>query len=277
MVAQIKHTFQSSKGDGPDIGLVKPSDWNAAHSHTMPARTLWGNPNADEGAAQEIPLGAGLAFNDGTIYSAVRAIPVGAVLPLAGNYEPPGWFICDGRAVSRTTYSVLYSITGTKFGSGDGSTTFNIPDMRGRVPAGKDNLGGISANRLTPATIPGGATDVGKVAGTERHVLTVAELAAHDHTIDIFNGGQHRHLNVIQGDAATSSPSIDASKSIVSANNANLTYRLNGSTAEPDAGRSGLGGIHTHGADINDAGSSEPHLNLQPMITMNYVIFTGVY
>lgn len=75
-------------------------------------------------------------------------LPAGMMSPFAGGTAPTGWLLCDGSAVSRSTYAALFSAIGTAWGAGDGSTTFNLPDMRGRVPAGLDNLGGTAANRL---------------------------------------------------------------------------------------------------------------------------------
>jgi microcystin-dependent protein len=62
----------------------------------------------------------------------------GFVNPFAGAAAPNGWLLCDGSAVSRTTYAALYGVISTSYGAGDGSTTFNLPDLRGRMPAGKD-------------------------------------------------------------------------------------------------------------------------------------------
>lgn len=64
--------------------------------------------------------------------------PIGSIIPFGGTSEvvPSGWFLCDGRAISRTEYSVLFDIIGTNFGEGDGSTTFNIPDLRGEFLRG---------------------------------------------------------------------------------------------------------------------------------------------
>ncbi|MEM7179569.1 MAG: phage tail protein [Spirochaetota bacterium] len=65
-----------------------------------------------------------------------RLVPVGTTLPYAGSSAPTGFLLCDGSAVSRTTYADLFAILGTTWGSGDGSTTFNLPDARAAVPAG---------------------------------------------------------------------------------------------------------------------------------------------
>lgn len=64
--------------------------------------------------------------------------PIGALMPYAGATAPSRWLLCDGAAVSRTTYARLFGVIGTTFGAGDGSTTFNVPNMLGRVPIGRD-------------------------------------------------------------------------------------------------------------------------------------------
>jgi phage-related tail fiber protein len=75
--------------------------------------------------------------------------PTGAMLLWTTNTAPSGFLLCSGQAVNRTTYAVLFAVIGETFGAGDASTTFNVPDMRGRFPLGKDNMGGSSANRCT--------------------------------------------------------------------------------------------------------------------------------
>lgn len=74
-------------------------------------------------------------------------MPTGTVLPFAGVNAPTGYLFCDGDAISRTTYSSLFDVIETTYGVGDNSTTFNIPDLRGRVIAGQDDMGGVSADR----------------------------------------------------------------------------------------------------------------------------------
>lgn len=111
-------------------------------------------------------------------------LPAGVIVPYGGTAAPTGWLLCYGQAVSRTTYATLFSAISTTYGTGDGSTTFNVPDLRGRVAAGKDNMGGSAASRLTNSGTgnPGidGAT-LGASGGADRHQLTIAQLAAHTH------------------------------------------------------------------------------------------------
>jgi microcystin-dependent protein len=99
--------------------------------------------------------------------------PIGAVIQFAGSSVPEGWLLCDGNAVSRGTYAALFAVVGTIYGAGDGSTTFALPDLRGRAAIGAGQ--GVS---LTNRTLGG------KVGG-ETHVLTVAEMPSHLHTSSI--------------------------------------------------------------------------------------------
>src|SRR6185436_2450639 len=82
---------------------------------------------------------------------------------------PAGWLLCDGRAVSRTAYPALFGALSTVWGVGDGSTTFNLPDLRGRAPIGAGTGTGLSARAL------------GASVGAETHTLTTAQMPAHNH------------------------------------------------------------------------------------------------
>jgi len=104
--------------------------------------------------------------------------PTGIIVPFGGSAAPTGWLLCYGQAVSRTTYADLFTAIGTTFGIGDGSTTFNVPDLRGRVGVGLDNMGGSDAGRLAAANTLGGS------GGAETHTLTTAEMPSHEHASD---------------------------------------------------------------------------------------------
>lgn len=93
-------------------------------------------------------------------------IPIGSIVAYGGSSAPTGWLMCDGTPVSRTTYATLFTAIGTAYGTGDGSTTFNLPNFNGgsgRIPLGK------------------GSRSLGATGGEENHTLTVNELAAHAH------------------------------------------------------------------------------------------------
>jgi microcystin-dependent protein len=95
-------------------------------------------------------------------------IPSGLIAAWAASASPPGWLVCDGSAVSRATYSALFAAIGTTWGSGDGSTTFNLPDLRDRVPIGS-SPGGLAGSRPSVRA-------VGQTGGEETHQLTFSEL-----------------------------------------------------------------------------------------------------
>lgn len=95
-------------------------------------------------------------------------LPVGSIMPYPKATAPENWLACDGSAVSRTDYSELFSAIGTIFGAGDGSTTFNLPNFKGKVPVGLD-------------TTDTDFNTVGKTTGEKTHTLTELELPTHKH------------------------------------------------------------------------------------------------
>lgn len=113
-------------------------------------------------------------------------LPVGIMIPISHGSYPTGWLVCAGQAVSRTTYAALFAVINTAYGTGDGSTTFNLPDLRGRMAMGLDNMGGVSANRVTAAAADG--VGLAFAGGAENHTLSVAEMPSHSHPYQTGNG-----------------------------------------------------------------------------------------
>lgn len=201
---------------------------------------------ADAAAARStLGLGTAASRNIGTAADQIptnadiTSVPAGSVTAYAGTSEPAGWLFCHGQAVSRTTYGALFTALGTAYGAGDGATTFNLPDLRGRVIAGKDDMGGLSANRLTG--LAGGLNGdvLGASGGAETHTLTTAEMPAHTHAVTLTN-----RLG-------------------------NDTSGARGPAWGSDAITAG-----TATATMDSAGSGTAHNNVQPTIILNYIIKT---
>ena len=141
----------------------------------------------------DLKVTGGVVFSDSTsIHTAPKDLPTGILLPYAGTAPPDGWMLCNGQEVSRGAYSNLFAVLGIYYGIGDGSTTFNLPDLRGRMPMGLDNMGGNSADRV----IHSAADSIGGNAGEESHQLSFDELPSRN----AYSG----HANRGQGDSGGS-------------------------------------------------------------------------
>lgn len=189
------------------------------------------------------------------------AFPVGSVIPYAGTVAPTGWALCYGQGLSRSTYLDLYSIIGTAYGIGDGSVTFNIPDLRGRVAIGQDNMGGSSAGRITSAESGLNGTIRGASGGSETATTSASQIPTL--TGSATSAGSHTHTLT----------------------NSTRVYRYGGNT--PGLAASGatigsidltldLAGLHSHTFTVNVGSAATGHNNVQPTLIMNYIIYTGV-
>jgi microcystin-dependent protein len=158
----------------------------------------------------------------------------GMVAFFAGATPPDGWLVCDGAAVDRTCYAALFATIGTVFGSGDGSTTFNLPDLGGRLP--------IGTGQQPEMTIFG----LGDTGGEETHTLSVDEIPAHKHT---DNGHVHSTGNSLTIVALTGEEPVLA--------------------PNPLPANTGTGY-----ADLQNTGGGEAHNTLPPFLALLPIIKT---
>ena len=198
----------------------------------------------------------------------------GAIYMFAGATAPSGFLVCDGSAVSRETYAKLYAVIGTTYGVGDGTSTFNLPDLSGRVAMGLSSSHTLASN-----------------GGEETHALQASEMPAHTHTIP-----QHTHAHTI----VMKTPSLSHTISTQPAFNYNKpngtagTQSGNGQAYNGTSSTTASLGTNvavtahaasncTMGGSITDCnafdsgnnGSGSAHQNMQPFLTLYYIISTG--
>ena len=185
--------------------------------------------------------------DDGTIYFITDGIskniflddntPVGAIMPYGGDSDPAYWLICDGRAVSRTAYAELFAVIGTTYGTGDGSTTFNIPDLRGRVAVGHNTTYGLGAS-----------------GGEATHTLSVNEMPSHDG--HLYNNAYYSSDNVTAGEDTYYLPNSAVNK-----------YSNTRPFIIRNANEMAIRGFNK--------GGGAAHNNMQPYLVTNYIIKTS--
>ncbi len=186
-------------------------------------------------------------------------IPVGGVMPWAGRAAPTSWLLCYGQAVSRATYSVLFAEIASDYGDGDGSTTFNLPDCRGRAVFGQDDMGGVSADRLTGLTDGLDGDVLGDTGGTESETMSEAEMPGHSHLLFRNESINNNPSLTLPGGAA------DYPRRGNNQGEANQdAYDIHGSTGVPNIGVS------------ETVGSGSAQNNVPPGIVLNYIIYSGV-
>lgn len=140
--------------------------------------------------------GADGAFYLHAFYGNPYNIPVGGMMPFLSATAPNSSFVLPyGQAISRTTYATLFALVGTSFGGGDGATTFNVPDLRGRMPVGLDTMGGAAAGRITAAAGGIDGTTIGASGGTQAVTLARANLPNVNVPVTINDPGHSHTIN----------------------------------------------------------------------------------
>lgn len=219
------------------------------------------------GVPQGIPT---QIFTDGTDTKYWNTPLPGTFMDYAGSALPgwmsasttTPWLICDGSAVSRTTYATLFNILSTTWGSGDGSTTFNLPDLRNKVRVPLKS----SSPLITSAVSGIDGSTVGASSTAESVTLTTTQIPSHTHTGTTGSGTPHSHT-MFRIDATNailnSYPnSRVATQSLYS--NSNDYNMAASTTAGNEAGTTATESAHTHSFTTNSTGSSGAHTSVQP-------------
>jgi len=172
-------------------------------------------------------------------------LPIGVIIPAAKQNPSNSWLLCDGTAYSRTTYAGLYGVIGDTFGAGDGSTTFNVPDLKGRSPIGVD----VTGSRVSEALA------LGATGGSSTHTLQTSEMPAHSHTITDpghvhfpVSGSNFYHTGIARALAAGATGAFDFG--VAQANT----------------------GSNVTGITIDNAGGGDQHNNMPPFMAIHYFI-----
>ncbi len=171
----------------------------------------------------------------------------GTIKMWSGAAAPSGYLLCDGSAVSRATYADLFAVCGTAFGAGNGTTTFNLPDLRGRVPLGAGTGDAADATAHT----------LGAKAGTEGHALVVTEMPSHTHAV---TDPGHVHAT---GESGGQGFVIDSNVGGTLDIGAGSAFELALTTD-----------TNTTGVTINSAGSGVAHTSMQPSTAVNFIVKT---
>lgn len=259
-------------------------------------------------ASDAYDLTEDLAVMADSIDSALTLVdtPAGTVSQFAGSSAPGGWLLCRGQEVSRSTYAVLFSVVGTTFGAGNGSSTFNVPNLMGRVPVGvstSDNdfllakTGGAKTHVLTTAQLPAHSHTASTAsAGGHTHTVGIGSAGAHTHTGTTDSAGAHRHtprsssrlfsiadtVSVARLTTGTGSyASVSASSSGVGASEDTSSdgihahgFTTGSAGAHTHSTTVNTAGAHTHTVTVDNTGSGAAHNIMQPFIALNYIIKT---
>ena len=174
---------------------------------------------------------------DGANLTGIEGIPTATIVPWSSASVPSGFLECNGQAVSRSTYSALFAIIATTYGTGDGSSTFNVPNLQDNVAVGKSNNKALASS--------GGAntvTSTGNVGGsTANATLSTPQLASHSHSSGANPGGGYSNDGGPEG-------------------------------RNSNTGNTGSGGGHSHNMSANFSGDATSVL--QPYLTVIYIIKT---
>ncbi len=235
--------------DGQTGGTVKTFATSISNGFIASKTATGTSQNSDEFILNRVSGTTGVfKISRDNLFDAIAKIPTGMITPFGGSSAPTHWLLCDGTEYVIGTYPELYAVIGSSFGAATAGY-FRTPDLRGRMPLGKDNMGGTSANRVTAAA----ADSVGGFGGDESKVIPVTNLPDHEHDLQGAAGAQYYAVRDVPGIGAGETTAI--------------TYDAPTGAGQGSA-LSSSGGVLS-----GSLGNAQDVMN--PYTTVNYIIYTG--
>lgn len=244
-----------STGDTVLVSQHNPfaTDVAAALSSRLSRDGLGGmRADLDMGGYKLKNMASGAASSDAVTVAQLNAatngvgVPIGIVFDFWGNEPPPGYLFAAGQAISRTTYAALFAVIGIVAGAGDGSTTFNLPDYRALVSAGRADMGGTLSTRLSNFA----SATLAAIFGNQQHQLGTNEMPVHSHVVT-DPGHAHGTGWNSTGDGTGSTGGVSTTPGGLATQNA------------------------ATGITVGNAGGTSAHNNVQPTIICNKIIYAG--
>jgi microcystin-dependent protein len=234
--------------DGTDIYSVEsPTSVSAFTANVLTATSITTSVLDASSITVTGNVSATEFYGGGGNLTGIVTVPSGAIFPYGGTAAPSGYLLCFGQDISRSTYSDLFSAIGTTYGVGDGATTFTLPDLRGRVVAGQDDMGGSSANRLT-----------GQTGGVDGDVLGGS---GGGETVTLLNANMPSGVGIDSNLILNESTVDNAGNSLVAAG----SFPSFPKVATVSASDSTV---------FDSSGSDTPANTVQPTLILNYIIKT---
>lgn len=241
--------------DGQTGGTLKQFNVRIANSFISNKETIYDADNQDEILLNKRSGNTGVyKVSKRNFLKTIPLVPAGAIMPFGGQEAPEGWLLCDGAEVLKSDYTSLFNAIGFNFKDASllqdqGVNSFALPDLRGRFAMGADNMGGLSANRVTDNA----ADTLGGNAGSESKALATENLPDHEHDMEAPSGTQYYGLRVGSGEP------VDEEA---------ITFTIDPGTGGTQA-YPASGGVKTEttiGQELNI---------MNPYLSVNYIIYTG--